>query len=524
MTTIVGTRAADRGQRLDRRRALVEVAGRGGGLHHRVLAGDVVGGDREVEALAHRADHVEVGERRLDHQHVRSLGDVELALAERLADVARIHLVAAAVAERRRRACRLAERPVERRGVLGGVGDDRRLGQLGADRGDAAVHHVARADDVGAGLDVRDRGAREQLERGVVVDLLAAQDAAVAVRGVLAEADVGEQQQLGEAGRSARSACWTIPSAIQAPEPSSSFSSGMPKRITALTPARSSSSHSRTTPSTVRRDIAGSALVAERLGRDEERHHEVVERELVSRTRSRSAPVRRRRRSRVAGNELTPEGYGMEPVRSPAGDGVGLRHRLDLDRDRRRRPTTTRTRSARRRTPTIAARRRGAAARSARRSARRCSSPASRPKMTSSGCSRSALPITFGTTMWPSIWWIPRKSSTTQIDRERMDDERVDHRRDRAEPRAEVRQHLGQRHPRAEERARRSRRPGRSPVTPRIHKPSPALEPMIRLSAIWPADVRGERVLHPRDQRPAAVRREAPVDACGPAVCMSRSM
>ena len=24
-------------------------------------------------------------------------------------------------------------------------------------------------------------------------------------------------------------------------------------------------------------------------------------------------------------------------------------------------------------------------------------------------------PITFGTTMWPSIWWIPRKSSVTQI-------------------------------------------------------------------------------------------------------------
>jgi hypothetical protein len=37
------------------------------------------------------------------------------------------------------------------------------------------------------------------------------------------------------------------------------------------------------------------------------------------------------------------------------------------------------------------------------------------PKITSSGCSRSALPITFGTTTWPSIWWIARKSSPTQI-------------------------------------------------------------------------------------------------------------
>ena len=46
--------------------------------------------------------------------------------------------------------------------------------QLRADRGDAAVHHVARRDRVGAGLDVRDRGARDQLERGVVVDLAVA--------------------------------------------------------------------------------------------------------------------------------------------------------------------------------------------------------------------------------------------------------------------------------------------------------------------------------------------------------------
>ena len=35
--------------------------------------------------------------------------------------------------------------------------------------------------------------------------------------------------------------------------------------------------------------------------------------------------------------------------------------------------------------------------------------------MTSSGLSRSAVPITFGTTMCPSSWWMPRKSSVTQI-------------------------------------------------------------------------------------------------------------
>ena len=34
--------------------------------------------------------------------------------------------------------------------------------------------------------------------------------------------------------------------------------------------------------------------------------------------------------------------------------------------------------------------------------------------MTSSGCSRSEWPITFGTTTWPSSCWMPRKSSATQ--------------------------------------------------------------------------------------------------------------
>ncbi len=55
-------------------------------------------------------------------------------------------------------------------------------------------------DGVGAGLDVADRGAREQLERLVVVDLAVADHAAVTVRGVLAEADVRDQHEPGQLG------------------------------------------------------------------------------------------------------------------------------------------------------------------------------------------------------------------------------------------------------------------------------------------------------------------------------------
>src|SRR4029450_1533280 len=46
---------------------------------------------------------------------------------------------------------------------------------------------------------MRDRSAREHFERRVVVDFVSVQDPAVAVRGVLAQADVGQQQQLRKA-------------------------------------------------------------------------------------------------------------------------------------------------------------------------------------------------------------------------------------------------------------------------------------------------------------------------------------
>ncbi len=151
------------GERLEHGGALVEVAGGRGRLDHRVLAADVVGGDRHRGLVLDAADHVEVGQRRLDHHDVGALLDVERRLAHRLVAVGRIHLVAAPVAERRRRVGRLAERAVEGGGELRRVGHDRRLGEAlvverVADRADAAVHHVARRDDVGAGAGLRDGG------------------------------------------------------------------------------------------------------------------------------------------------------------------------------------------------------------------------------------------------------------------------------------------------------------------------------------------------------------------------------
>ncbi len=199
----VRARPADRGQALHDRGLAVDVARGRGGLQHRVLAADAVGGHRQVGGLLDAVQHVEVGERRLDHEHVGALLHVQQRLAHRLVGVGRVHLVAAPVAERGRGVGGLAERPVEGGGVLGRVGDDRRvlevLGvQLGAQRADAAVHHVAGRHGVGARTRVRDGGLGQQLERQVVVHLaVVAHHAAVAVRGVLAQAHVGDHDELG---------------------------------------------------------------------------------------------------------------------------------------------------------------------------------------------------------------------------------------------------------------------------------------------------------------------------------------
>ena len=171
--------------------------------HHRILAADVIGGQRQVAARGQRADQVPVGERRLDHQHVGPLVGVEQRLAQRLATVADFQLVSATVAERRRRARGLAEGPVEGGSELRRVGEDRGVGQLlvverRAQHTDPAVHHVRRRDDVRAGAGVADRRPREQLERLVVEHASAGvEHATVPVVGVLAEAHVGDQEQLG---------------------------------------------------------------------------------------------------------------------------------------------------------------------------------------------------------------------------------------------------------------------------------------------------------------------------------------
>ena len=94
--------------------------------------------------------HVEIRHRRLHHDHVRAFFQIEFDLAHGLAQVRRVHLVGAAIAEVRRRIGRFAERPIEAAGKLRRVGEygdvlETVLVERGANGGHAAVHHVGRA-------------------------------------------------------------------------------------------------------------------------------------------------------------------------------------------------------------------------------------------------------------------------------------------------------------------------------------------------------------------------------------------
>ncbi len=210
-------------------------------------------------------DDVEIGQRGLDHDHVRALLHVEQRLAHRLAPVGRIHLVAAPVAERGRRVGRLAERAVEGRGELRAVGEDRHVREAlgverGADRADAAVHHVARRDDVRAGARLADGRAREQLERRVVVDRLAVQHAAVPVARVLAQAEVGDHEQVGVRGvdRADR----LLDDAVVVPGAGALLvlGAGMPNSSTAGMPSAATAPASVTAAATGRRETPGHRL------------------------------------------------------------------------------------------------------------------------------------------------------------------------------------------------------------------------------------------------------------------------
>ncbi len=93
-----------------------------------------------------------------------------------------------------------AEGAVKAGAVFGGVGKNGNvfefvLVEFFADGGDATVHHVGRSDDVGAGAGMGQGLLGEDGDGGVIGDVAVLDDAAVTVVGVLAKADVGDDEK-----------------------------------------------------------------------------------------------------------------------------------------------------------------------------------------------------------------------------------------------------------------------------------------------------------------------------------------
>ena len=104
---------------------LIEPAELSRGFDHGVFPRDRVGSQREPELLPDPSDHVQVGQRGFHHDDIGPLIQIEPHLADRLGCIGRIHLIGAPIAELRGRVGRLAERAVEARCILGGIGHDR---------------------------------------------------------------------------------------------------------------------------------------------------------------------------------------------------------------------------------------------------------------------------------------------------------------------------------------------------------------------------------------------------------------
>lgn len=177
-------------------------------MYHGVLATDLIRRDGQIPPnLLGIADDVQIRRRRLHHDDVRALLDIPGDRPPRQAPTPGRELVAFPIAKGRRRARGIPEGPVQAAGELGAVRHEHDLvrdagfDELQLDGLDPAVVHVRGRNAMRAGLGVRDRDVANTVDGQRIVEApVFPQDAAVPVGGVLAEADVGDDEEGGEAG------------------------------------------------------------------------------------------------------------------------------------------------------------------------------------------------------------------------------------------------------------------------------------------------------------------------------------
>ena len=225
-----------------------------------------------------------------------------------------VHLIAAAVAFARRALSRFAERTVVRGRELRGVRHDRRLVvadavERGADRGDLAVHHPGRRDEISARVGLGDRGPRVEIERLVVRRRRRREHAAVSVVGVLAQAQIADQDGVVAelVAQRAQRALRDAVRCIRGRAGRRPWSPGCRRAMNDRTPRDAISRASFTSDSSVCWRVRASTRSARARAMPSFTNSGAIRwrgRTSVSRTRSRSAAVRRRRLGRSAGNGM----------------------------------------------------------------------------------------------------------------------------------------------------------------------------------------------------------------------------
>ena len=177
-------------------------------MNHCKLSTDLVRRDWHILSYLIRvADDIEIRTRRLDHNDISTLFNIALYSPSGQTSTAGRQLIAFAITERRTRPRRVTERTVEAAGELGRIGhEDDFVRYAGFDElqfygAYPAVVHVRRCHAVGACFRVCHGYIADAVDGEAVVETaVVAQDTAVAVGGVFAEADVGDDEEGGKAG------------------------------------------------------------------------------------------------------------------------------------------------------------------------------------------------------------------------------------------------------------------------------------------------------------------------------------
>ena len=192
---------------LKRHRLQVEYTRFSPGMDHRKLSRHLIRRHRQIlPNLLRITNDIEIAAGGLDHDDVGALGNIAANRPASKPAAAGGKLVAFAVAEGGAGACSVAEGAVEAAAKFGRVGHqddavgDAGLDQLELDGADTAVVHVRRSNTVGARFGVGDSDIRDAVDaQGVIQSAVVAQDAAMAVGGVFAKADVSYDKEVGEA-------------------------------------------------------------------------------------------------------------------------------------------------------------------------------------------------------------------------------------------------------------------------------------------------------------------------------------